>query len=262
MFPPEPKVGIGLAAGPGTLQVYCSIRQPRSTSGFLRAGARERWRLAAIETQLILDHLQPGFGGARSCGRRHRFAGASACVLPRHASAVLFALIRVMRLRRILEIGGLGGYSAANFAPRGIVYFVDLIQVPTVADNHRTIQKDARLLTPDDVGNAPLDLLFLDCHDYVIQFDVFHRLRNEGVVTDKTIIAMHDTNLHPTQTVHWAYPVGEGWVHQNCERRMANDFKRMDYDVLVLGTDMKVHGPDLPFRHGLTIVSKFKQLAV
>jgi hypothetical protein len=79
---------------------------------------------------------------------------------------------------------------------------------------------------------------------------------------NKTIIAMHDTNLHPTQTVHWAYPVGEGWVQQNCERRMANDFKRMDYDVLVLGTDMKVHGPDLPFRHGLTIVSKFKQLAV
>jgi hypothetical protein len=30
----------------------------------------------------------------------------------------------------------------------------------------------------------------------------------------------------------------------------------------MLGTDMKVHGPGLPFRHGLTIVSKFTPLAV
>ena len=27
----------------------------------------------------------------------------------------LYAVVRVMRLRRILEVGGLGGYSARNF---------------------------------------------------------------------------------------------------------------------------------------------------
>lgn len=43
---------------------------------------------------------------------------------------------------------------------------------------------------------------------------------------------------------------------------MANDFKRMGFDVLVLGTAPNFHDPELPYRHGLTIVSKFKVLQI
>jgi hypothetical protein len=179
---------------------------------------------------------------------------------------LLFALIRVMRIRRVLELGGLGGYSARNFCAavgnKGIVYTVDLNPVVQIAENHRTIQKDVRYLTRGDVGNEAIGLIFFDCHDYVAQFDMFHRLQAEGMITDATFFALHDTNIHPTQTVPWAYPVRDGWVHQAVERRMANDFKRMGYDVLALGTSGASHDTDLPYRHGLTLVGRFRPFEI
>jgi hypothetical protein len=178
----------------------------------------------------------------------------------------LFATIRVMQLRRILEIGGLSGYSARNFCAAvgqlGKVFTVEREPMTQVAENHAVIQKDARYLVASDVGNEPVDLLFFDCHDYPSQFECFHNGMRQGIFTDETILAFHDTNLHPTQTVEWAYPVEEGWVHCNVERRMVNDFKRIGYDVFVLGTRMGAHGPHLPYRHGVTIAKKFKPLAV
>jgi predicted O-methyltransferase YrrM len=174
----------------------------------------------------------------------------------------LFATIRVMQLKRVLEIGGLNGYSARNFlgavGDNGTVFTVDTEPITPLAKNHVTIQKDAGLVTAADVSNAPLDLLFFDCHDYKAQFECYHNAKREGILTDDTVLAFHDTNFHPTQTVPWAYPVEEGWVHQDVERRMVNDFKRMGYDVFVLGTSMKSHGPHLPYRHGITLAKKLK----
>jgi len=178
----------------------------------------------------------------------------------------LYSLIRVTQIRRVLEIGGFQGYSAANFCAavgeHGIVFSVDLNQVPLVAANHVTIQKDAGLVSATDVGGKPLDLVFFDCHDYSAQLNLFHRLRREFIITDDTLLSFHDTNLHPKQIVGWAYPVEDGWVHQNVERRMVNELKQLGYDALVLGTSMAAHGPHLPFRHGLTIMKKFRPLAI
>jgi hypothetical protein len=178
----------------------------------------------------------------------------------------LYALIKVMCLRRVLEVGGLSGYSAKNFVAAvgnaGIVYSVDIAKVPSVAPNHLTIQKDAGLLTAADIDHKPLDLVFFDCHVYFAQIDMFHRLWDALMITDATVLALHDTNLHPYQTVNWAYPVDGGWVHQPVERRMANDFHRLDYDVFVLDTKLPMHGPHLPYRQGLTILRRFKPLVV
>jgi hypothetical protein len=178
----------------------------------------------------------------------------------------LFSLIRVMQLKRVLEIGGGSGYSAQNFCAAvgasGRVYTVDIHPVPSKAINHVTIQKDARNLKPEDVSREPIDLLLFDCHMYDVQFDCYHHFTREQIITDNTVLAFHDTNLHPTQTVDWAYPVEGGWVHQDAERRMVNDFKLMGYDVFDLGTSMGSHGPHLPFRHGVTVAKKFKPLVV
>ncbi|MBV9653000.1 MAG: hypothetical protein JOZ42_00405 [Acetobacteraceae bacterium] len=178
----------------------------------------------------------------------------------------LFAIIRGMRLRRILEVGGLHGYSATNFlravGPEGIVYTIDIEPVPPQAPNHRTIRKDVALVTADDLGSAPLDLLFFDAHSYVGQTDLLHRLTRGGVVTDATVIALHDTNLHPSQFAPWAYPVEDGWVHQDAERRMVNDLRRMGYDAFCLHTRPERHDESLPFRHGITVLQKQKTLQV
>jgi hypothetical protein len=181
---------------------------------------------------------------------------------------LLFAVIRVMRLRSILEIGGLGGYSAVNFlkavGPDGIVFTCDINPVHQRALNHRVIHKDVRFLTDKDVDGVILDLVFFDCHDYAVQMEMYLTLRRAGVISDRTMLALHDTNLHPRQYVTWAYPVeGEdaGFVHQVAERKMVNDFKRLGYDALCFHTRMDCHDEKLPFRHGLTILKKFVPLA-
>jgi hypothetical protein len=177
----------------------------------------------------------------------------------------LFGLIRVLRIRRVLEMGGLGGYSATNFlaavGDRGAVYTVDIAPVPRCGDNHHPIQRDAALIVAADVGSEPLDLVFFDCHVYGAQITAFHTLTRQGIITERTLLALHDTGLHPTQIVDWAYPIADGWVHQPVERRMVNDFKRMGYDALILDVAPENLG-DIPYRQGLTIMQKFKVLAV
>lgn len=95
-----------------------------------------------------------------------------------------------MRMRRILEFGGLHGYSAVNFiraldyAPRDeprVVYSVDICDVKICEDNtHRAIIKDASLITAEDVDNEPLDLVIFDCHAYDAEMRAFWTLKNAG----------------------------------------------------------------------------------
>jgi hypothetical protein len=177
---------------------------------------------------------------------------------------LLFGLIRVMCIRRVLEIGGLSGYSATNFAkavgPSGTVYTIDIREVPKVAPNHVPITMDARAITPEVIDRKPLDLIFFDCHVFDVQMELLSLLSAQGMVTDRTLLALHDTNLHPTQSVSWAYQVEGGWVHQAVERRMVNELRKLGYDAISLDTTAEAHGPDLPVRHGLTIMKKFRPL--
>ncbi len=187
---------------------------------------------------------------------------------------MLYALVRTMRLRRVLEIGGLSGYSARNFLAalswdsETAVYTVDLDKVDSQAPNHFTIQKDVGLLEPRDVHDKPLDLVFFDAHVYDAQMEMFLRLRRFGLINDDTVIALHDTGLHPRRSAPWSYPVADtdgrhGWVHQDVERRMVNALRRdFGYDVLCFHTDVQRNDDRLPFRHGLAVMKKFVELKV
>jgi predicted O-methyltransferase YrrM len=176
---------------------------------------------------------------------------------------LLFAVIRVMRLRRVLEIGGLDGYSARNFCeavgPEGSVYTIDQNYLPAIAPNHATVKRDVAKINAADVGNAPLDLIFFDCHDYAAQMGLYHRFCDTGMITSRTVIALHDTNLHPP--VPGKVTIDGGWAHQPVERRMVNDLHRLGWDAFVLDTRMKDHDIDLPVRHGLTLMRQFVPLA-
>ena len=171
----------------------------------------------------------------------------------------LFAMIRGMRMRRILEIGGLSGYSGENFiravGEHGVVYTVDMNPLEARAPNHKVIIKDARHMTYDDVDAEPLDLVFFDCHD-IVQLHIFCQLRNVGAITDRTVLALHDTNLHyaPYQAPWSVYvPEKDGYAHQPVERHMANEFKKVGYNVFHLHTTKDAHSDAFPFRHGITI---------
>jgi len=179
----------------------------------------------------------------------------------------LYSIIRGCRLERILEIGGLNGYSAKNFlqalsyTDNGILYTCDLNQVPSQGENHRIIIKNAIHLTPTDLDNQEIDLIFFDCHD-MIQMDIYHHLIQHNIITDKTIIALHDTNLHYPPFQHCGHYIEQedGYAHQPVERIMVNQFKDLGYDIFSISTDKSKHNHQFPVRHGITICKKFKYL--
>lgn len=178
----------------------------------------------------------------------------------------LYSIIRGNRLSRILEIGGLSGYSATNFIealkynndPNNIVYTVDLNVVPKMAHNHKVIVKNALHLTMDEIDNKPLDMVFFDCHD-MVQMDIYKHFKENNIITDKTILALHDTNLHyaPYRTIGPYVEKDGGYAHQPVEREMVNKFKDMGYDIFNIVTDKSKHNHEFPFRHGITVCQKF-----
>lgn len=181
----------------------------------------------------------------------------------------LFALIRGSRLSRILEIGGLDGYSARNFLaaleyPRGpretspVLYTCDINPVSSLSENHRILTKNALDLIPSDLDNAPLDLVFFDCHD-MIQMSIYHTLCQSGLITDRTVLALHDTNLHypPFQHCGQFVPEEGGFAHQPVEREMVRSFRAMGYQVFGIRTDASKHSEVFPVRHGLTVCQRF-----
>lgn len=178
----------------------------------------------------------------------------------------LYSIVRGMRLNRVLEFGGLSGYSATNFLRAmdkvdGILYTVDLNPVPVRGPNHKVIVKNALNMTAADVDSKPLDLVFFDCHD-MVQMDIYHRFVEQGIINDATVLALHDTNLHYAPYNVWGPFVATegGYAHQPVERRMVNAFKDMDYNVFLLHTTKDKHSADFPFRHGVAICQKFKKL--
>ncbi len=189
---------------------------------------------------------------------------------------LFYAMIRVTRIKRIVEFGSVPGYSATNFiaavGDAGAVYSVDWGEdgpTPKVAPNHTVITKNVADVEPEDLGNQPIDLLFFDCHAYEASLCAFQKLRRAGIITDKTIFAFHDTNLWPTKDspnqsgTEWpeiSYEVEGGYVFCPPERQLVNDFKEMGYDVINFGTDRSVHGPEFPYRCGLSIARKFVPL--
>lgn len=183
---------------------------------------------------------------------------------------LLFALIRVTRIKRIVEFGGVWGYSARNFCEaidNGTVYTVDWgVEgiTPIQGSNHIVITKNAADVTPEDLDNQPIDLVFFDCHAYEAELCAFQNLRRAGIITDKTIFAFHDTNLLATELSlgypNISYEVKDGWVFCPPERQLVNDFKEMGYDILNLGTNRDVHNASFPYRCGLSIARKFTPL--
>src|SRR5579872_3041055 len=160
----------------------------------------------------------------------------------------LFALIKVTRIKRILELGAGAGYSAKNFCEAigndGTVYSVDWgvdNHCPQMADNHVVIVKNVAELNAEDLDNEPIDLVFFDCHAYEAELCVFQKFLRKGIITVKTILVFHDTNLLPSENALGypgiSYEVEGGWVFCPPERQLVNDFKEMGYDVLNLGTN-------------------------
>ncbi|MCJ2012559.1 hypothetical protein [Methylobacterium sp. J-076] len=177
---------------------------------------------------------------------------------------VLYATIKCMRIKNVLELGGQTGYSARNFlqavGDHGSVTTIDMDHVETLSKNHIFIHKNIEDVVAEDLRGLEIGLIFFDCHDFRRQIDLFKKLKAWGSVTDKTILALHDTNVHPKQIVPWSYESADGWIHQTAERLMVTEFNRRGYSEISFHTDNAMHGQSLPYRHGLTLMQRNKPL--
>jgi hypothetical protein len=175
---------------------------------------------------------------------------------------VLFSIIKTCRFRRIVEIGGLDGYSAKNFLEAvgtdGVVYTIDYNHVNTISPNHITIIKSVECVVMDDIKNR-VDMVFFDCHNYNCSLSFFNNMVESGIIDDETILVLHDTNLHYKNTTGGSFYNGVGWVHQPAERDLSNHFFDIGYQVIDLGTKPESHNESFPYRHGLTICKKFNK---
>ncbi|MGI9461072.1 MAG: class I SAM-dependent methyltransferase [Alphaproteobacteria bacterium] len=203
----------------------------------------------------------------------------------------LFAIIRSMEIRRILEIGGLSGYSATNFLKafrepsQSVVYTVDRKPVPKIADNHQVIVKDARYITMQDIGNQPLDMIFFDCHDYYVQMAIYNNFVKNGIITNKTLLVLHDTDTikvkpdelpHSKKRKYWnkrerllhdySLPPDKKngeyleCAHQPVERDMVNKLTSLGYHPFSLHGIKQNITSKKPYTYGTTVMQKFKKL--
>jgi len=179
---------------------------------------------------------------------------------------LLYALVRVMLIRNIVEVGGLSGYSAKNFLAalqgKGTLTTIDVTPVESQASNHKIITKSIELVEPNELLERPIELLFFDCHRYNEQISFYQKLAYAGKINDKTIIALHDTNLQPYKVFPYSYPVQGGYVHEPVERAMVNTFMENGWHAFNLHSHLNYHDESLPFRHGLTLLNRPKKLLV
>lgn len=171
---------------------------------------------------------------------------------------LLYAMIRCVGARRVLEVGGQTGYSARNFlaavGPDGEVFTIDLEPVERLADNHTVIQSD--IGTADLSGIPPCDVVFYDAHALEPQTTFHGRAEERGVIHAGTIVVCHDTGLHREQWCGWAEAREGGWAHQPAERQMAGRLVLAGYHAVHLHDDGAVEP-----RHGLTILQRPRRLA-
>lgn len=178
----------------------------------------------------------------------------------------LYSIIRVTRIKNIIEVGFGQGHSALNFLKAvgsdGRVVSIDSSKVHQLSPNHTPILHNAENVEASDIPFAKADLVFYDCHNYGAQMSLHKKLLESNVITDDTILVLHDTGLHPYKVVGWSYEVDGGWVHQPVERRMVNTLKSQGWDAICLDTKKEDYDCGLLYRHGITIMKKFKQLTI
>jgi predicted O-methyltransferase YrrM len=178
-----------------------------------------------------------------------------------------------MRVRRVLEIGGLNGYSARNFLAAlgdetdAAVYTCDINPVKSQAANHFVLTKDCARIQAHELHDRPLDLIFFDAHALQPQLLLLERLQQAGLLTPDTVLALHDTNLHPRKTAPWSYPLEQdgqvvGYVHQAVEREMVNQLRDRGWDALALHLHSDRADPRMPIRHGISLMQRFRRLAI
>ncbi|MGI9338651.1 MAG: hypothetical protein ACR2P4_09110, partial [Gammaproteobacteria bacterium] len=119
------------------------------------------------------------------------------------------------------------------------------------------------VLAAYDTGGC-FDLVFFDAHHYEGQMGLLKNLQAAGLVNDDTILAFHDTDLHPTAYTLMCKPEQddsgrEGFMitSNEPERQMVRALSE-EYQFFQLHPPHDRIKSGFKFRHGLTLLQKKK----
>lgn len=193
--------------------------------------------------------------------------------LQRSEALFLYALVRVIRPRLLVEFGFHDGHSAVNFlkagGPKMFLHSYDISPkaekiAKSVKKRYPNFQfhlKSQVDFSPADVGDRPIDVVFIDAsHDLKLNQLTWNAL--EASLAPNAIVLIHDTGtwsrdqfrpvnkwFEETKAGYWLTPTE--YVHQADERMFSN---------WILGLNrgfVAIHLHSLAvLRHGLTILQR------
>jgi predicted O-methyltransferase YrrM len=232
-----------------------------------------RSRLFRRVAPLFIDGRPPALDDSHLLSFREEDIGP----LQRDEALALFALVRVLRPRTIVEFGFLNGHSALNFLlasdPECRVYSFDITEKSEAIarqclgheQRFRFTRKSQDEFAPVDIEGRAIDLCFLDAsHDLALNHRTFERLLPQ--LSDRALVAVHDTGLwhraHLKQT-HLDFtvsPVGRGlgrWLDADRyqpvveEREFVNELRQRHPEF----AQIHLHSART-HRNGLTLLQK------
>lgn len=199
--------------------------------------------------------------------------------LQREEALFLFALLRVVRPKLVVEFGFLRGDSALNFlaaiAPEGRLLSYDISDEAehyaklyfSDYGHFKFLKKSQTEFSPQDLDSQLVDFVFLDAaHDLELNQRTWQLLHPH--LSEEAIVAIHDTgtwsrkHLGPLQNRHIAKE-NCTWIsetelaHQPDERKFVNWIreKHPSFSTVNLHTGNTL-------RHGLTLIQKSRYLDV
>jgi len=187
----------------------------------------------------------------------------------------LYGVISSINPQNIVELGGGSqGICSSVFTkaqknnPKAKLFSVDILEMKKKSNNHFLLQKDINDVTPDDIHNEKIDVVFFDSHGVIPQLNFYNKMVKYNLIDDDTLLILHDTNLfyEPITSMcinsngHFGMFTEEGYAHQWVERNLVNYFKLKGYDVFSLSTKPENHNENHPLLFGISVCKKFKVL--
>ena len=188
--------------------------------------------------------------------------------IQRDEALLLYALVKTVDPKTILEFGFYQGYSAMNFlkamSPDAKLYSYDISETSLriakkIPDKRlKFVFKSQADFESSDIDDRLIDLVFFDAsHDFSLNVVTLEKVR--GYLNDRALIIVHDTGAHygdmkglkTPKGYFLGGPVSSSYIHQPDERRFVNYIKTniKDFDQIHFHSTTK-------FRHGLTVLQR------
>ena len=192
--------------------------------------------------------------------------------IQRDEALLLYALVKTVDPKTIVEFGFLAGHSAKNFlramSSDARLFSYDISEASMksarkIRDKRfKFIFKSQTEFAPSDVDNRMIDLAFFDAaHDFQLNVETFEKLI--GSLSARALIVVHDTGawygdfkgLETPQGHFLNESASSGYIHQPGERAFVNYIREnmKDFDQIHLHCTSK-------FRHGMTVLQRNAKL--